>query len=159
MEDIYLDNKLEIGCIKERLFNLFPELFPFYYDFNSESPKEFDSSNPNHIIFNTSYQEEKLEFGFAISIYRTPDKDHQARALFIARAFSDFYGIRVLVPYTNSDKPGYPYYDIVFENGKIFLADDCDTNFADNSDGLVKILEEYPLKNSKFDKRAQLIKE
>ena len=159
MEDMYLDKKIEIENIKDRLENLFPELFVFYYDFNNDSPNELDSNNPNHIFFNTSYNKEKLEFGYVISIYRTPDQDHQERALFIAKAFSDFFEVRILVPYTNPDKPNDPYYDIIFENSKVFLADDCDTNFGDDTDGLVKILKEYPLKITPFDKRAKLILE
>jgi len=159
MEDIYLDKKIEVENIKERLLDLFPDLAVFYYDFNNDSPSKLDSNNPNRIFFNTSYHEAKLEFGFVISIYGTSDKNSQERGLFIAKAFSDFYGVRVLAPFTNPDKPDDPFYDIVFENGKIFLADDCDTSFGDNSNGLVKILGEYPLKNIRFDKKAQLINE
>jgi hypothetical protein len=158
MEDIYLDKEIEIESIKERLSNLFPELTVFYYDFNRDSPNELDNNNPNHIFFNTSYNKEKLEFGFVISIYGTPEHDYQERALFVAKAFSEFYGLRILVPYTNPYKPDEPYFDIVFENGKIFLADDCGTSFGDDSKGLVKILEEYPLKDIQFNKRAEIIK-
>jgi len=158
MEDIYLDQEIEIERIKEKLTNLFPELTVFYYDFNHDCPDELDNNNPHHIFFNTSYNKDKLEFGFVISIYRTPENNHQERALFVAKAFSEFFELRILVPYTNPDKPDDPYFDIVFDKGKIFLADDSDTSFGDDSKGLVKILEEYPLKNIQFNKRAEIMK-
>eukprot|EP01133_Synstelium_polycarpum_P017784 gene17784-21214_t len=151
MEKIYLDKKIENENIKEKFVDLFSDLTVFYYDFNDDTPKELDFTNSRHIFFNSEYCAEKLEFGFVVSIYGTTNDDDQERTLFIAKSFSDFFGVRVLVPYTNPANPYDPYYDIIFEKGKIFLAEDSDTSFGDGTSGLVNILEEYPLKITQFD--------
>lgn len=159
MEDIYLDDPVDADKIKKRLAHLFPGLTVFHYDFQHDYPEGLDSADNHSIVFNTTYYADKAEFGFCISIYRTPPSDTAERALFIALSFSIFLRERVLVPFTHPDAPDDPYYAIVFENGKIFLADDSDTSFGDGTNGQVKILQEYPLAIPLFDGRAERINE
>ena len=158
MEIIYTDKKIDNESVKQMLANLFPELMVFYYDFEGDVPRGMDYKNSDHISFTTSYNENKLEFVFVISIYRTPEENDEKRALYIAKTFSDFYEIRSLVPFTKPDEPKNPTYDIIFQKGKTFLANDSDTNFADSTEELVKIVGEYPLEEFKFDKKANYIK-
>lgn len=156
MEDIYLDRKVDIEEIGKKIHNLFPSLSVFYYDFKDIPPTDLDIENSNQIFFNTYYQKEKLEFGFIISIYRTPDENSNERAMFIAKSFSDSFKVRTLVPYILPQDPQDPYYDIIFDNGKIFLADDCSTSFGDDTDGIIKIIKEYNLNIYSFDSYAKM---
>ncbi|MFC7346157.1 hypothetical protein ACFQO9_05405 [Chryseobacterium zhengzhouense] len=156
MEDIYLDRKVDTEEIGKKLHNLFPSLSVFYYDFKDIPPTDLDIENSNQIFFNTYYQKEKLEFGFTISIYRTPDENSNERAMFIAKSFSDSFKVRTLVPYILPQNPQDPYYDIIFDNGKIFLADDCSTSFGDDTDGIIKIIKEYNLNIYSFDSYAKM---
>lgn len=157
MENIYLDKQLDIQNIKESLTKIFPNLIVFHFDLSNDKPDKLDYENSNHIFFNTSFYEDKKEFGFIIEVYRTPEKDQVERQLLIGKAIAEQYEVRVLVPYTNPEDPGCPYYDIVFENGKTYLADDSNTSFADDSQGRVKILKEYPLPKFEFEANGQLM--
>jgi hypothetical protein len=158
MEDIFLDRQIDIDCIKNTLSKIFPGLEVFHYDFLKDEPASYDSENPKHIIFNTAYHSDKKEFGFVISIYRTPKDDNMERQLYIGRAISEEHKVRVIVPYNNPEDPKNPYYDIIFENHKSYLADDSDTNFGDNTEGLVKIIREYDLPPMNFNSIGEFIK-
>lgn len=157
MEDIYLDRKVDTEEIGKKLQNLFPGLSVFYYDFIDDPPTDLDIENSNHIFFNTDYQKEKLEFGFKVSIYRTPDENSNERAMFIAKSFSDSFKVRTLVPFVFPQDPQDPYYDIIFYDEKIFLADDDNTSFGDDTDGIIKIIKEYDLNIYSFDSYANCL--
>lgn len=157
MEDIYADKKIDNNEIKSSLLDLFPDLSIFYWDFNGDSPLGLDIENSDHIFFNTTFHNDKREFGLVISIYRTPKEDYQERGLLIGKKISIDSNVRVLVPFTNPEDTDNPYYDIVFDNGLTYLANDSDTNFADGSEGLVIIIKEHKLPELRFDKRARKI--
>ena len=154
MEDIYLDDSLSTEIITETLESIFPGLTVFYFDFSNDEPNGFDSTNSDHIIFNYTMNNECLEFGFKISIYRTPENNSYERSLYIGYMFSKLNMVRVLAPFINPNEPDYPYFDIVFMNGESYLADDYNTSFGDGSSGLVKILEAYPLVGFCFDEKG-----
>lgn len=156
MEDIYLDREVDTEEIRKIIHNIFPGLSVFYYDFKENPPADLNFENSNHIFFNTDYQKQKLEFGFTISIYRTPDEDSNQRAMFIAKSFSHSFNVRTLVPFVFPQDSENPYYDIIFDKGKIFLADDCNTSFGDDNNGILKIIREYDLKISSFNSYAKL---
>lgn len=155
MEDIHLDEIISNDSVAKCLRQIFPDFTVFHYDFSDNPPVDFDSENSNHIIFNTQYFKDNLEFKFKISIYRTPDKDSPERQIYIGKIFSDLCKVRVLVPFTNPDDPQCPYYDLIFENGKTFLADDNDTSFADGTKGIVKVIKEFSLPHLNFDRTGR----
>lgn len=157
MEDIYLDKKIDNDLIKGILESLFPDLIIFYWDFIDESPAGFGSENDDHIVFNTSFHDDKKEFGFVISVYRTPKEDSQERALLLGKKISVEFNIRVLVPFVHPEDIGYPYYDIIFNKGHSSLADDSDTNFADGTEGLVKVIGDFNLPDLSFDRKAKKV--
>jgi hypothetical protein len=157
MEDIYLNKVLDNEQITDTLSEVFSELKVFHFDFNNDVPEKLDSNNPDHIFFNTGEGFDNEEFNFKISIYRTPDADYDQRELYLGKVFSDKYKIRTLVTFIKPDEPDDPYYNIVFEDGKIFLADDSEID-RPNDPGKVKILREYALQIIKFDQKARLIK-
>ncbi|MDQ8003661.1 MAG: hypothetical protein REI64_02610 [Pedobacter sp.] len=158
MEDIYLDEIMDVKDILNSLKQIFPDLTVFYYDFNEDPPVDLDFNNPKHIFFNSLYSEEKFELRFQICIYRTPNEDYEQRQIYIGKIFSDLNNVRVLVPFNDPEERSYPYYSLFFEKGKIFLADDNDTNFADGTEGVVKVIKEYAMVMPRFDAKAQLIK-
>lgn len=160
MEEIFFDKSVDNEQILNTLSEVFPALTVFYWDFNNDAPEKFDSDNSDHIFFNTDGGLfNSQEFEFRISIYRTP-KDHcEERELYLGKIFSDKYKIRTLIPFTKPDEPDDPYYDIVFDGGKIYLADDSEVDRMDDPNpGMVKILREYELPVHKFDESAVLIK-
>ena len=119
MEDIYVDAVLDKEMVSLSLARLFPDLKIFYWDLNDDSPNGYDSENDKHIFFNININNNKKEFGLIISIYRTPDKDAEERALFIGREISNESNVRVLVPFINPEFPDVPFYDIMFYNEDI----------------------------------------
>jgi len=153
MEDIYLDKLLNNEQILITLSEVFCELTVFHCDFGNDMPEELDFNNPNHIFFNTEEDLDVKEFSFKISIYRTPEVHHQERALYLGKIFSEKYKVRTLVPFIKPDEPNDPYYCIVFDNGKIYLADDSEV-YNLNNKGMVKTLKEYDLPIIEFDKEA-----
>lgn len=156
MENIYVDSKIDIEDIRHILSSLFPDLKFFCYNFYEDEPEGLDLNNPDHVVFNTIEDTHRKEFGFNISIYKMPDLGQSERALYIGQKISEKLNQRVLVPFSLPESPNDPYYDIIFDQGKVYLADDCDTSFADNAEGLVQILGEYQLPQYKFSSKGQL---
>lgn len=156
MEDIYLDKSLDNEQIITTISEIFSDLKVFHWDFISDEPKKIDFNNPNHIFFNAELNYGLKEFRFNISIYRTPDTHYEERQLYLSKVFSDKYNIRTLASFTKPDEPDNPYYSVVFENGKAYLADDIEFYNSDKK-GIIKILEEYDLPVIEFDKKAVFI--
>jgi len=90
--------------------------------------------------FDTFLDKNKKEFGFMISIYRTPEEDSQKRALLIGKKISLDFNTRVLVPFDHPEDPNNPYYSIICDKGISYLANDVD---MDEPNGVVKIIGEY----------------
>jgi hypothetical protein len=158
MESIYADIKIDDAVIRESLEALFPDLEVFKWDFVSEAPANFNSDNVHHIVFNTSIEETKIEFGFLIEIFRTPIKNGRERSIEIARKLAQRIDHRILVPYISSENPDYPYYVLIFDKGKTFLADDFDTNFADGTDSRIKVLGTRSAEEFEMDGKGNLIR-
>ena len=157
MENIYLDNPIEIEEIRKNLSEIFTDLEIFYWDFADDLPSNFNLENSNQIFFNTCLDEERKEFTFVITIYRTPDDNSDERQLFIAKYFSEKNKLRSLAVYVHPNEPNYPYYDIIFEENNAYLADDSDTNFGDGTKNLVKIIEKIDIPEFRFDPKGNLI--
>lgn len=157
MESIYSDKPIEIEEIRKNLSELFTDLEVFYWNFADDIPSNFNSENSNQIFFNTIFEEDRKEFAFVITIYRTPDENYDVRELFIAKYFSEKLKIRTLVAYNHPDKPDYPYYDIIFDENNTYLADDSDTNFGDGTENLVKIIQKMDIPKIQFDSKGNLI--
>jgi hypothetical protein len=157
MEDIYLDKILSNNEILTTLSEVFSELTVSYYDFNDDVPEELDFDNPNHIFFNVGEGFCGKEFNCKISVCGTPNGYQNEREFYLGKLFSDKYKIRTLVAFEKPNEPYVPYYDIVFDDGKIFLADDSEVDLEENS-GSIKILQEYDIPIFEFDNKAEIIK-
>lgn len=158
MEDVYVNQQLSSQQIKATLTRLFPALDIFYWDCMYDKLPAFNKNNPADVFFTTHLNQEKLEFAFNISMWRTPEQFVEERALYIGQQIAIEYQVKVLVPFTNPEDSSNPYYDIIFENGKVYLADDFNTNFADDTKELIKIIREYSLPQFTFDALGKLIK-
>jgi len=156
-ETIYTDKAIEITEIKAALSVIFPGLSFYHWDFMEDSPETMDVDKPEHILFNTNYLPEKLEFGFSISVYRLPESNSQERELYLGQHFHSLMHLRFLVGFRKPDEPDDPYYDILFQNGTSFLVDDCDTSFGDGTENPVRIIGEYRLPELKFDDKGNFL--
>ena len=158
METIYSDKIIADEIISDSFASLFPELKLFKWDFIAQEPEGYDENNSNHIIFNTSYIEDKIEFGFSINFFRTPLENSEERSLVIAKRFAKNLDCRILVSFTLPSNPQDPFYHLIIKNEDIYLADDSDTTFADGTDWKVKILKKIELSKNEFDSKGHLVK-
>ena len=159
METIYTHNKLEDLTIKNFLEKTFPGISVFKYDLiNDSEPEEgFDTDNPFHIFFHPYFDNEKIEFGNKIDIYRTPEENSEERAIFLGKQLSQELNLETLVTYKNPEDPS-PYYDIVFKDARSYLADDANSNFADGESEKIRIIKEVYLPDYRFDRLGNLTK-
>lgn len=157
MENIYLDKPIKIEEIRQSLSEIFTDLEVFYWDFTDEIPPNFDSENSNHIFFNTVFDENRKEFAFVITIYKTPEDNCIERQLFIAKYFSKKHKLRTLAEYVHPEEPNYPYYDIIFKENNAYLADDSDTSFGDGTENLVEIIQKIDIPEIRLDPKGNLI--
>lgn len=122
-----------------------------------DEPMEFDSGNPAHVFFEVT-ESGIPHYTQQLSIYRTPESDWEARALWLGQLLSAAYNIEVLVPFTHPEKPDNPFYDIVFQNGESCLADDSETEFGEPDAKPVRVLGRYELPKGYFDDAGNLLK-
>lgn len=152
MEEMYVSRELPDAQIQAFLQEAMPGLrvFPWALLLGEEAPVEFDSSNPTHIFFET-LPSEVPGFVQHLAVYRTPTGEEEDRALWLGRQLSVRFGVAVLVPFTHPDKPHNPYYDIVFQDGISYLADDSETEFGEPDALPVRIIGPYELPKVAFD--------
>ena len=158
MEEMYLSRKLPDAQVQAFLREVLPGLtvFPWALLLGEEVPMEFDSSNTAHIFFET-LPSEVPEFPWHLAIYRTPSQDEEARALWLGRQFSACFAVAVLVPFTHPQKPLDPFYNIVFQQGVSYLADDSETEFGEPNAQPVRIVGPYALPEAEFDALGNLL--
>ncbi|UOQ76919.1 hypothetical protein MUN84_20950 [Hymenobacter sp. 5516J-16] len=158
MEEMYVSENLSAAQIQQFLQTAMPGLtaFPWEMLLGEKEPMEFDSRNPTHIFFETT-ESEVPQFPQHVAIYRTPTKDEEARSLWLAQSLSEQFQLNVLVPFTHPEKPHYPFYDIVFQQGVSYLADDSATEFGEPDAKPVRLLGPYPLLKAGFDAFGRLI--
>ncbi len=160
MEAVYTDRALTPEQILSTLSALFPELSVYYWDISRDAlPPGYDPDDPLHIMVHQDRYPGRKEFEYNLSVFGTPDRHEEERSIIIARALSRDHGIRVLTAFTHPEYPDDPYYDLIFEVGKVWLADDSDTSFADGAQGLVRLVREYSLPEYKWDGRACFIED
>ncbi|UOG76853.1 hypothetical protein MTX78_09690 [Hymenobacter tibetensis] len=152
MEEFYLSKVLSTAQIQECFRDAMPSLTVFEWAMmiGDQEPMEFDSADPMHIFFEASTSEVP-QFPQHVALYRTPNEDWEARSLWLGQKLSATYGMAVLVPFTHPAQPHYPYYDIVFQDGSPYLADDSETEFGEPDAKPVQILEVYALPEVHFD--------
>lgn len=158
MVNIYSDNKIDPKALQDLFFKTFPSARIFHWKKeDKESLGEFDINNPKHFFFAIEFDPSKIEFGHCIELY-PPQRGHESeRALYLGQFIAKEFKQRILVPFELPEQPGNPYYDIIFEEGNTYLANDQNSNFADNTLQPVKILKNYHLQEFLFDDCGRLI--
>jgi len=154
VEFLHTDDQVGSDLLKTFLEDAFParKAFPEYHDFGSPGVPD------NVIVFAAEFREDVTEFGCRVGVFRTPEENCQERALFLARRLAEQLQKRVLTDFTHPDEPTYPYYNILFQNGQAFLADDSDSNaFGGSADGEVIVLGVYQLPDYRFDDYGRLL--
>lgn len=80
-----------------------------------------------------------------------------AIGLALARLFSDSLGCRSVSDGSGLGDDSSPYWSIVQDGERAFLADDCGTAFADGAGGPIRVVREFILPIGAFDAQANLI--
>jgi hypothetical protein len=96
------------------------------------------------------------EFSTVMTLFRTEEKHHEERELFLALKISERFKCRTIinVPEGFAD---HPYSSLIVENGKIYEADDSGTVWGDGEGTEVKIIREADIKRYDFDKSGNCI--
>jgi hypothetical protein len=152
MEDFYISKVLSTVQIQEFLQAAMPSLTVFEWALlvDDQEPMRFDSTDSAHIFFEASISEVP-QFPQHLAVYRTPNEHEEARALWLGQKLAATYEVSVLVPFTHPEKPNYPYYDILFQNGSSYLADDSETEFGELDAKPVRIIGPYSLPKAEFN--------
>jgi hypothetical protein len=82
-----------------------------------------------------------------------------AIGLALARFFSQALACRGISDGSGLGDDSSPYWSIVQEGERVFLADDCGSVFVDGEGGPIRMIRELPLRIGEFDEQARLIDE
>lgn len=111
------------------------------------------------ILFQVEYN--RSEFPTAIQFDRFPGPQDeavvQATMIELARMFATMFACRTITDGSGYGEDDLPYWDIIWDSGRSFLADDCDSEFGDQTGGAVKIVREISLPSFALDDSGRLI--
>jgi hypothetical protein len=120
-----------------------------------------DSSLLQHpdILFRVEYN--SSEFPTAIHFDAFPGPQDEAVIMRVmielARRFANAFGCRTICDGSGYGDSQSPYWDIIWEGGRSFLADDCDTLFADQTGGAVRVIRQLDLPKIALDDAGRLV--
>jgi hypothetical protein len=155
--------KKTVAEIRTVLENWFPELVVTDWDTSSVERGKESLKNPltetADILFQVFYN--KSEFPTGIHLDRFPGPQDEAvimpTMIELARLFSTAFTCRTICDGSGYGDDESPYWDIIWDKGKSYLADDCDTKFGDLTGGVIKIVREITLPAFVLDDAGQLI--
>ena len=89
------------------------------------------------------------DFPFVMDFNLCPDLGiENGYNFFLAEYFSHYFKCKTMIDIDEKYAPtSAPYWSLIFEQGKVFLGDDCGSDFYDQEGGRIKIIREI-----KFDK-------
>ena len=132
--------------VSQTLNLLFPKIKFQKVDYDSILEIELDLVNIGFFIHTTN-----SEFPIRIEILFPKEKYAEEREQYIAYKFSLFLDCRTIIGYQGKDSVN-PFLNLVFENGKVFLADDEKSKYADDGENEIRIMDELDYKVSwQFD--------
>ncbi len=94
------------------------------------------------------------EFPLQMELYGINENQYE-RELFLALKMSQKFNCKTIISYTDETK--YPYYSLIIDKEKIYLADDGGTLYCNEGTKKVKIIKEIEVKKHNFDKRGNII--
>ena len=111
------------------------------------------------VLFQVEHK--RSEFPTAIQFDRFPGPQDEAviqpTMIELARMFATAFACRTITDGSGYGDDDSPYWDIIWDGGRSFLADDCDTEFGDQAGGSVKIVREISLPSFELDDSGRLI--
>jgi hypothetical protein len=160
---VALSQRKTVVEIHTDLENWFTELVVTDWDLSSlKRAKETLRNlllNTADILFQVEYN--KGEFPTGIHFDKFPGSQIEAviqpTMIELARMFANSFDCRTIYDGSAYGDDASPYWDIIWEKGRSFLADDCDTEFGDQTGGVVKIVREISLPSLELDDAGQLI--
>ncbi|RZJ93189.1 MAG: hypothetical protein EOO60_05485 [Hymenobacter sp.] len=135
MEEIFVDKAIGAEDVKSCFKELFPGLklfqwFPWDGDVN---PIGFEQGEVAHTLFDIYFEGKRLEFQWRLSIYGQLE-GYRERERVIAKCLSHKMLTRTLVTYQLPSEPNDPFYNLVYDNGICYLADDSMFSWTGESD-------------------------
>jgi hypothetical protein len=151
--------------IRQLLEICFPDLVITVWDLSSLERGKESLKNPltetAAILFQVIYNES--EFPTTIDFDRFPGPQDEAlimpTQIELARMFAKLCNCRTICAGSGYGDDDSPYWDIIWDQGRSYLADDCDTEFGDQTGKPVKIVREISLPSYILDDNGQLIGE
>jgi hypothetical protein len=143
--------------IRAALENWFPELTiqVWYPELIAQEPEDAHSSlQEAEITIHLDYNESEFPTVIHLDSFPGPQDETVIMPVIVtlARKFSDTFCCRAICDGSGYGDDTSPFWDIIWDKGKSFLADDCNTLFADQTSGAVKIVREISLLPFELDK-------
>ena len=117
-----------------------------------------DSSKNPDILFRIEYNASEFSTCIFFDAFPGPQDETVLMPVMmeLARRFADAFGCRTICDGSGYGDSQAPYWGIVWNAGKSFLADDSDTLFLDQEGGAVKIIRELDLPKVTLDHKGCL---
>ena len=150
LETIGLSKQIDENEISSFLQEIFPGLQ--FQKIDLDSIPLLNSNKTNYFL-NTS----ESEFPIWIEILINQEQNTDEREQYIARKLSTLLECKTIVGYQEKGSSN-PYYAIIFDNGKAFLASDFETKFANDGENEVQIIKELEdLSTHSFDEFGEIL--
>ena len=122
--------------ISENLNSIFPKLKFRMTDYELIENIQLNKNEIAFIVHST-----ESDFPIRIELLLQIKTDTEEREQFIANRLSKNLDCKTIVGYQESNSVN-PFLNLVFENGKTFLANDAKTKYAEDGEDLIKIIKE-----------------
>ncbi len=143
------------------LMERFPALAIEYWDLSSreraKAALESQEIASADVLFQVYYN--RSEFPTVVQIDKFPgphdDTVTGPTMLEVARLFAAAFACRAFTDDSGYGGDASPYWAIMWDEGRSFLADLCDSEFLDETGGLVQIVREIPLPPFQLDESGR----
>ncbi|MFD1467140.1 hypothetical protein ACFQ48_02805 [Hymenobacter caeli] len=160
MEDFFLSQIITSKEVQAALELAMPSLKAVECKISKgeDYPTHFDIDSNTHILYEIETESDSIPlFTSRLRLYNTPSANCDERQLWLAQMLSSKYQINVLVTFTHPDNPTNPFYNIVFQDGQSYLADDVETEFGCLDTKPVRVIGPYSLPVYNFDSFGKFI--
>ncbi len=165
MEQIGLQATPQRMEIVEFIYSLFPkrELINWKdnynrtFVYNGIENIENESIADDFTGFALQIESTESEFKTIITLYRASEQYLEERELFLALKLSEKFNCRTIINAPEFLAKGDPYYSLIIDGEKIYLADDSGTMWGDGEGNEVSIIREIELKKYDFDEYGEKI--
>ncbi len=155
MEIVGIELKIDENELVTFVQSLFSEknivLFDDDYNVKFKCHKD-DLGTENDLKMCIFYNES--EFPLQMELHGINENQYE-RELFLALEISQKFNCKTIIGYT--DKTEYPYYSLIIDKEKIYLADDGGTLYCNEGTKKVKVINEIEVEKHNFDKKGNII--